>query len=311
MRRLFIVTVSLGVCLAPVASGQSLNDPSFEEQAVNIPTTPATSSAPVSPDSGWSGGGILTRNENPDHGWKVTVAGAVYVSIKERNILQQRFTVSRDTVVTLEWVDANRPSWRSTEWYGRPNDYRVVLVPPDGGAIELGAYTSQVGGGNAYSTPPGNQWWTEVGKRTWFTRSVPSISLPSGDYTLRFESMSPFYVGADGGLIADDRTTFLDDIRLIIFDGGGVDAGGLDAGGLDAGGLDAGGLDAGGLDAGGLDAGGVEFPIVVGPDGGVTSMRGEYAVGCSCRSGDQLAAWHILALPLFARRRRDGGRGAR
>jgi hypothetical protein len=103
--------------------------------------------------------------------------------------------------------------------------------------------------------------------------------------------MSPFYVGADGGLIADDRTTFLDDIRLIIFDGGGVDAGGLDAGGV--------------------DAGGVEFPIVVGPDGGVTSMRGEYAVGCSCRSGDQLAAWHILALPLFARRRRDGGRGAR
>jgi hypothetical protein len=171
------VLMSLLLCVATVARGDILIDPSFEQQAPNIPST---SAGDLAPDGGWTGAGYLSTSDNPDHGWKVTDAGEVYACIKERRFLQQRFNLSQATRVSLDWLDANRPSYRSSEWFGRPNDYRVVLEDADGGVMVLGNYTSEVGGGNAYSTPPGTMWWTEVGKEPGSTGRSGSSYCPQG-----------------------------------------------------------------------------------------------------------------------------------
>jgi L-cysteine:1D-myo-inositol 2-amino-2-deoxy-alpha-D-glucopyranoside ligase len=125
--------------------------------------------------------------------------------------------------------------------------------------------------------------------------------------------MSPYYAGPDGGPIADDLTTFIDDIRLVAVDGGIVDAGsagGGSAGGGSAGGGSAGGGSAGGGSAGGGSAGSLsDSGSLDTEDGGVDALRVlDYAVGCDCNSVDQFANWLIVTLPLIARRRRTQGR---
>ncbi|MFO0529322.1 MAG: PEP-CTERM sorting domain-containing protein, partial [Planctomycetota bacterium] len=100
-------------------------------------------------------------------------------------------------------------------WFGRPNDYSVTLTDSVGNVQTLGNYTSEVAGGNSYSTPAGNGWWTMAGKTGWYSRSASGFNLQAGmTYTLSFNSLSPYYLDSNGNQQVDDRTTFLDDISL-------------------------------------------------------------------------------------------------
>ncbi|MCA3011820.1 MAG: hypothetical protein INH41_05400, partial [Myxococcaceae bacterium] len=215
----------------------------------------------VTPDAGAWVGGTISRSEDYCWGWKISPSGTFFAIIKDRGSMTQTFTAAFTTRAALTWLESNRASWRNVDWYGRPNTYAVALVDQLGTAQDLGTYQSEVAGGNSWSTPPGDGWWTDTGKRTWQTRTSPPFTLIAGrGYTLRFDSLSPFWYLPDGGLGGvDDRTTFIDGIVLTVgLDAGVADAGSVDAGSVDAGFVDAGSVDAGSVDAGSVDAGSVD-----------------------------------------------------
>ena len=119
--------------------------------------------------------------------------------------MSQTFTATTSGEGTLTWYDANRAAWRDIDWFGRPNTYSVTLTDSTGN-IQLGTFASKVFGGNSYSTPVGNGWWTSEGKKGWYTRSASGFNLQAGmSYMLSFNSLSQ-----------DDRSTFLDDISLTL-----------------------------------------------------------------------------------------------
>jgi hypothetical protein len=128
----------------------------------------------------------------------------VFGIIQGNQTMSQKFTAATSGEGTLTWYDANRAAWRDIDWFGRPNTYSVTLLNDSTGTIQLGTFASKVAGGNSYSDPPGNAWWTLEGKQGWYARSVSGFNLQAGmSYTLSFNSLSP-----------DDRSTFLDDISL-------------------------------------------------------------------------------------------------
>ena len=162
----------------------------------------------------WTGGAIA-RTEEYAAGWKWAKAGDVFGIIKDRQTMSQTFTATTSGTGSLTWYDANRASWREHDWFGRPNDYSVTLTDSLNNVQTLGSFTSEVAGGNSYSTPVGNGWWTQAGKAGWYARSVSGFNLQSGmTYTLKFNSLSPYYLDGNGNQQVDDRTTFLDDINL-------------------------------------------------------------------------------------------------
>ena len=171
-----------------------------------------TANAPVA-GAAWSGGSV-DRTEDMAAGWKWAHSGSMFGIIKDRQTLSQTFTFSGTevSVGSLSWFDANRAAWKDIDWFGRANSYNVTLTDASGSSLLIGEYTSEVAGGNNYSTPVGNGWWTDEGKKTWFAKgSLNSFLLSPGNiYTLSFNSLSPY--NADGS--TDDRTTFLDDILL-------------------------------------------------------------------------------------------------
>jgi MYXO-CTERM domain-containing protein len=73
-----------------------------------------------------------------------------------------------------------------------------------------------VAGGNSYSSPAGDGWWTLAGKQGWFERFGATVTLEAGmTYTLSFNSLSPYNYDLNGNITGvDDRSTFLDDITV-------------------------------------------------------------------------------------------------
>ena len=230
MIRPFRLLVSLCCCFvfnaSPVLSAIIL-DGSFEDQAIaqNLPhyqvvngekwgrarfggwDAPGLESSWRAVVSGtntvWTGGSIA-RTEDFAAGWKWAKAGAVFGIIQGNQTMSQKFTAATSGEGTLTWYDANRAAWRDIDWFGRPNTYSVTLLNDSTGTIQLGTFASKVAGGNSYSDPPGDAWWTLDGKQGWYARSVSGFNLQAGmSYTLSFNSLSP-----------DDRSTFLDDISL-------------------------------------------------------------------------------------------------
>lgn len=163
----------------------------------------------------WSGGAIA-RTEDYAAGWKWAKSGDVFGIIKDRQSMTQSFTATADGIGTLSWFDANRASWREQTWFGRPNDYSVTITDSLGNAQTIGNYTSEVAGGNEYSSPPGDGWWTTAGKQGWYARTGATFTLQAGmTYTVSFNSLSPYIYDSNGNITGvDDRTTFLDDISL-------------------------------------------------------------------------------------------------
>lgn len=156
----------------------------------------------------------MDRTEDMAAGWKWANSGSMFGIVKDRQTLSQTFTFAGTEVSqgSLTWFDANRAAWRNIDWFGRPNSYSVTLTDAYGTSWVIGEYTSEVAGGNSYSSPPGSDWGTSYGKQTWFAKSGLNSFLlqPGATYTLNFNSLSPY--NPDGSV--DDRTTFLDDIVL-------------------------------------------------------------------------------------------------
>jgi len=174
--------------------------PGGEQWGFGWSGSPCASSG-MTPDSGAWIGGTLSRSEDYCWGWKVSPSGNFFAVIKDRQPMTQAFTAGLTTHATLTWLESNRASWRNVDWYGRPNTYAIAIIDEFGAVQDLGTYQSEVAGGNSWSTPPGDAWWTESGKRTWQTRTSPPFTLIAGlAYTLRFESLSPFWYLPDGGL---------------------------------------------------------------------------------------------------------------
>ena len=173
--------------------------------------------------SSWQGnfsgawvGGSIARTEEFGAGWKWAHSGDVFGIIKDRQTMSQTFTATESGIGTLSWFDANRAAWRNIDWYGRPNDYSVTITDSLGSMQLIGNYSSEVAGGNDYSSPVGDGWWTTEGKSTWFAKSGTGFTMVAGmSYTLSFNSLSPYNYDAGGNITGvDDRTTFLDDISL-------------------------------------------------------------------------------------------------
>jgi hypothetical protein len=153
----------------------------------------------------WTGGSIA-RTEDFAAGWKWAKAGVVFGIIQGNQTMSQKFTATTSGEGTLTWYDANRAAWRQSEWFGRPNTYNVTLTDSGGNIQTRGTFNSEVFGGNSYSTPLGDAWWTSEGKKGWYARSASGFNLQAGmSYTLSFNSLSQ-----------DDRSTFLDDISLTL-----------------------------------------------------------------------------------------------
>ena len=227
MIRPFRLLVSLCCCFvfnaSPVLSA-IIQDGSFENQAVlqntpyqsvvdgvkwgygwgNSSGIPSSWEAISSSVGGAWTGGSIARTEDFAAGWKWAKAGGVFGIIQGDQKMSQKFTAATSGEGTLTWYDANRAAWRDIDWFGRPNTYSVTLLNDSTGTIQLGTFASKVAGGNSYSDPPGDAWWTLDGKQGWYARSVSGFNLQAGmSYTLSFNSLSP-----------DDRSTFLDDISL-------------------------------------------------------------------------------------------------
>jgi hypothetical protein len=163
----------------------------------------------------WSGGAIA-RTEDFAAGWKWAKSGDVFGIIKDRQSMTQTFTATESGEATVSWFDANRASWREHDWFGRENNYSVTLTDSLGNIQTIGNYTSVVAGGNSYSSPAGDGWWTLAGKQGWFERFGATVTLEAGmTYTLSFNSLSPYNYDLNGNITGvDDRSTFLDDIML-------------------------------------------------------------------------------------------------
>jgi hypothetical protein len=184
-------------------------------------------------------GGAIAYTEEFGAGWKWAHTGDVFGIIKDRQTMSQTFTATESGVGTLSWFDANRAAWRNIDWYGRPNNYSVTITDSLGNMQLIGNFTSEVAGGNSYSgSGPG--WWTTEGKSTWFAKSGARFTMVAGmEYTLSFNSLSPYVYDDNGNFIKiDDRTTFLDDISLTVIpvpcvadfnQDGGVDGSDVDA----------------------------------------------------------------------------------
>lgn len=221
-----VVTISF---LAVMGASQNtvtasfISDGSFENQAVlqNNPYSLQSSGAKWGAgwnNWGWSSwqdnsngawtGGAIARTEEYAAGWKWAKAGDVFGIIKDRRTMSQSFMATTSGTGSLTWYDANRAAWRDNDWYGRPNDYSVTLTDSLNNVQVLGDFTSEVAGG-------GSGWWTTAGKAGWKARSVSNFTMQAGmNYTLSFNSLSPYYYDANGNQKVDDRTTFLDDISL-------------------------------------------------------------------------------------------------
>ena len=238
--RFSVLMLILGYAFASCESAQAswITDGSFENQAV-LQNNPYT----TQPDgekwgAGWGGsnwgwsswqynfsvsgawiGGAIARTEDFAAGWKWARTGDVFGIIKDRQTMSQTFQPTTSGKGLLTWHDANRASWRELDWFGRPNDYSVTLTDSLNNVQNLGNFTSKVFGGNSYSNPVADGWWTQAGKTGWEARSVSNFDLVAGmTYTLKFNSLSPYYNDKDGVQQVDDRTTFLDDISLTALD---------------------------------------------------------------------------------------------
>lgn len=238
--RPFRLLVSLCCCFvfnaSPVLSAIIL-DGSFEDQAIaqnlphyqvvngekwgrarfggwNAPGLESSWRAVSGTNTVWTGGSIA-RTEDFAAGWKWAKAGAVFGIIQGNQTMSQKFTAATSGEGTLTWYDANRAAWRDIDWFGRPNTYSVTLLNDSTGTIQTGGtFNSEVFGGNSYSTPVGDGWWTPEGKKGWYTRSASGFNLQAGmSYTLSFNSLA-YYVDNNGVKQVDDRSTFLDDISL-------------------------------------------------------------------------------------------------
>jgi hypothetical protein len=237
-----ISALAIAACAGSASAGVIL-DGSFENQAVlqNNPYVLQPNGekwgAPWGfPNSGWSSwqynfsgawvGGAIARTEDFAAGWKRAHTGDVFGIIKDRQTMSQTFTATESGIGTLSWFDANRAAWRDIDWYGRPNDYSVTITDLLGNTQIIGNYTSEVAGGNSWSSPPGDGWWTTEGKSTWFAKSGTGFTMVAGmEYTLSFNSLSPYNYDAGGNITGvDDRTTFLDDISLTVIPAPGAAA---------------------------------------------------------------------------------------
>jgi hypothetical protein len=237
MIRPFRLLVSLCCCFvfnaSPVLSA-IIQDGSFENQAVlqntpyqsvvdgvkwgygwgNSSGIPSSWEAISSSVGGAWTGGSIARTEDFAAGWKWAKAGGVFGIIQGDQKMSQTFTATTSGEGTLTWYDANRAAWRNIDWFGRPNTYSVTLTDSTGFIQTGGTFNSEVFGGNSYSTPVGNGWWTSEGKKGWYTRSASGFNLQAGmSYTLSFNSLA-YYVDNNGVQQVDDRSTFLDDISL-------------------------------------------------------------------------------------------------
>jgi hypothetical protein len=234
----------LGTGLAFLLAGISVNaslilDGSFENQAA-LQSTPGTGGSgifsgrlvgagwnnwgwtswdPIDPGVGVWVGGTLARSEDFASGWKWAQDGGVFAMIRHRGTMSQTFVATEGGIGSLNWFDANRPSWRGDTWFGRPNDYSVTLTDAAGVVQTIGYYTSQV-----YLGLESNSWnnwgddrFSTAGKEGWFPRSATGFVLTAGSiYTLAFNSLSPLYSDSNGITQSDDRTTFLDSISLSV-----------------------------------------------------------------------------------------------
>ena len=238
----FVVNAAAACLLAfgGTVSATALLDGSFENQAVlqglpgytggpnppgglqgaswpgGLPST-WQAIAPVS-GSAWVGGSIA-RTEEYAAGWKWAQQGSVFGIIKDRGTMSQTFTATENARMSLSWFDANRPSWKTDTWFGRPNDYSVTLTEVGSATtLQIAAFTSQV-----YLGLESNSWvnkgddrFSAAGKQGWYARSSSEFDLISGkSYTLSFNSLSPYYFDDKEKVEkVDDRTTFLDNISL-------------------------------------------------------------------------------------------------
>jgi hypothetical protein len=170
--------------------------------------------APVS-GSAWVGGSIA-RTEEYAAGWKWAQDGSVFGIIKDRQMMTQTFKATETGLTTLSWFDANRPSWKTDTWYGRPNDYSVTLTElGSANPLQIFSGRSQVylGLESNSNINASDARFTAEGKKGWFERSSNDFLLESGKtYTLSFNSLSPYYGPNDEKI--DDRSTFLDNISL-------------------------------------------------------------------------------------------------
>ncbi len=199
------------------------------------PATPVswTYSSPL-PGAVWTGGAV-DRTEDMAAGWKWARTGSFFGIIKDRQVMTQTFSFTGpDSVGSLTWFDANRPSWRDHSWFGRPNDYSVTLTDSFGVMQLIGQFTSQVFVVDDFGVPidlqlvDAKSWtdscnrgcpdtrWNDASKKGWFARAGSTFDLKSNtSYTLSFNSLSPYLYDGLGNIIGvDDRTTFLEDIVL-------------------------------------------------------------------------------------------------
>ena len=230
----FVVNAAAACLLAfgGTVSATALLDGSFENQAV-LQGLPGYTGGPTPPGglqgASWPGGlpstwqaiapvagsawvgGSIARTEEYAAGWKWAQQGSVFGIIKDRGTMSQTFTATENARMSLSWFDANRPSWKTDTWFGRPNDYSVTLTEVGSGtALQIFSGRSEVylGLESNSLTNASDARFSPEGKKGWFARSSDAFMLESGkSYTLSFNSQP-------GSQNVDDRSTFLDNISL-------------------------------------------------------------------------------------------------
>ncbi len=178
--RLFAVAALIA---APVAAGATtLIDGSFEEKGANTPVVHycydgfATADGPCAA-SPWVGNGVIHTGEGA-WGSPIAADGTYLAFVQGSGSLSQSFTATATSGLAVNWFDANRTAYGSQSYSVSINDGVSTTV--------LGTYTTS-------STPFVAQTSAKFGV------------IAGQSYTLSFN-----------GLIAADRTAFIDNVSLAV-----------------------------------------------------------------------------------------------
>ncbi len=173
--------LAAALAAAPVAASAGLADGSFEIKGAALPVTDycydgfATPGGPACAPGAWVGNGVIKSGSGP-WGGTTTPDGSYFGFVQGTGALSQTFTADVTSTYGLSWLDAGRTNG------GGPQSYTVTIL--GAGLQTLGTFTTNGG--------------------LFTARSASAFQLVAGSsYTLSFT-----------GLVAEDRTSFIDGVTL-------------------------------------------------------------------------------------------------